>query len=89
MGGGQPIVDAKTRREVDVFALRAGALYQEDVNSAFRVSHKNPYVQAFYDEYATEGAGGHTAHHLLHTTYTAREQYPADLLTKPSFGIKE
>ncbi len=89
MGGGQPIVDARTRREVDVFSLRAGALYQEDQNATFRVSHKNPYVQAFYDEFATEGANGHTAHHLLHTTYTAREKYPADLLSKESYGLKD
>ena len=88
MGGGQPIVDAKTRREVDVFELRAGALYEEDKNASFRLSHKNPYVQAFYDEYAGK-PNGHLAHHLLHTTYTAREKYADDLLSRESFGLKD
>ena len=73
-GGGQPIVDARTKATTDVKALRAKALYTEDEASALRKSHENPYVQALYKEYFGEPCS-HKAHELLHTHYTKREKY--------------
>lgn len=73
-GGGQPIVDSKTRAVTDVKALRAGALYSEDEASAIRKSHENPYIQKLYSEYFGEPCS-HKAHELLHTTYTKRRKF--------------
>lgn len=73
-GGGQPIIDAKTRAVVDVKAERAKALYREDEASVLRKSHENPYVQALYKEYFGEPCS-HKAHELLHTHYTPRKKY--------------
>ena len=73
-GGGQPIVDAKTKMDVDVRAERAKALYTEDRNLAVRQSHKNPAITKLYDEYL-EKPGSHKAHGLLHTHYTAKSKF--------------
>ncbi len=73
-GGGQPIVDAKTKMDVDVRAERAKALYAEDRNLAVRQSHKNPAITKLYDEYL-EKPGSHKAHGLLHTHYTAKGKF--------------
>ena len=73
-GGGQPIHDAYTRANVDIRALRAKALYDEDAACAVRKSHESPIVKEIYDNYLGE-AGGHKAHHLLHTTYEKRKKY--------------
>ena len=73
-GGGQPIVDSRTKAVTDVKALRAGALYAEDEASTLRKSHENPYVQALYKEYFGEPCS-HKAHELLHTHYTKRSKY--------------
>lgn len=73
-GGGQPIVDARTKATTDVKALRAKALYTEDEASTIRKSHENPYVQMLYKEYFGEPCS-HKAHELLHTHYTKREKY--------------
>lgn len=73
-GGGQPIVDAKTREKVDVKALRAKALYDEDEAKVLRKSHKNPYITKIYEEYLGE-PNGHKSHELLHTTYVKRNKF--------------
>ncbi len=73
-GGGQPIVDAKTRMDIDVRAERAKALYTEDRSLAIRQSHKNPAITKLYDEYL-EKPGSHKAHGLLHTHYTAKSKF--------------
>ena len=73
-GGGQPIVDAKTKMDVDVRAERAKALYTEDRNLPVRQSHKNPAITKLYDEYL-EKPGSHKAHGLLHTHYTAKSKF--------------
>ena len=73
-GGGQPIVDAYTRRNVDVQALRAKVLYDIDKASAIRKSHESPVCKAIYDEYLGK-PGSHEAHKILHTTYVARNKY--------------
>ncbi len=72
-GGGQPIHDAYTRANVDIRGLRAAALYKEDADSALRKSHESPVVKELYETYLGE-AGGHKAHHLLHTTYVPRKK---------------
>ena len=72
-GGGQPIHDAYTRANVDIRGLRAAALYKEDADCALRKSHESPVVKELYETYLGE-AGGHKAHHLLHTTYVPRKK---------------
>ena len=72
-GGGQPIVDARTRYYVDPRAARAAATYSEDESMAIRKSHKNPAVQKLYAEFLGE-PNSHLAHELLHTTYVDRSQ---------------
>ena len=73
-GGGQPIVKASVRDTVNVSALRAQALYNEDAGKARRKSQDNEEVKTLYKEYLGE-IGGHKAHEILHTTYTARDKY--------------
>jgi NADP-reducing hydrogenase subunit HndD len=73
-GGGQPIVSPTKREDVDVKALRAKALYDEDAANAIRKSHELPAIAKLYEEYF-EKPNSHKAHELLHTTYTKREKY--------------
>ena len=72
-GGGQPIVDARTRYFIDPRAARAAATYSEDEAMAIRKSHKNPAVQKLYAEFLGE-PNSHLAHELLHTTYVDRSR---------------
>ncbi len=71
-GGGQPIQPASVRADTDIKALRAKALYDQDRAMLLRKSHDNPVVQKCYEEFLTDGPGGHKAHELLHTTYVKR-----------------
>ena len=73
-GGGQPIVDAYTRRNVDYRGLRAKALYARDESLKERKSHENSECKAIYDEYLGK-PGSHEAHKVLHTSYVARKKY--------------
>jgi len=70
-GGGQPQVPADVRNFVDVKALRAKALYDNDAANKIRKSHENPAVKKLYDEYLGH-PGSHKAHDILHTTYVKR-----------------
>ena len=72
-GGGQPIVEAFKRLDVDPRAARAAGLYAEDEAKTIRKSHENPDIQKLYKEYLGE-PNGHLAHELLHTTYTDRSK---------------
>jgi len=72
-GGGQPIQPASVRNWVDVRALRAKALYDQDEAMTIRKSHENPMVQVIYQEYLGE-PGSHKAHELLHCTYVPSEK---------------
>jgi len=67
-GGGQHIVSSKVHSTVDVKALRAKAVYDEDKSMAIRKSHENPVVQKVYAEFLGE-PGGHKAHELMHVNY--------------------
>ena len=73
-GGGQPIVSAQKRLEVNPSKLRAAALYGEDTDKPLRKSHLNKGVQKLYEEYL-EKPNSHKAHELLHTHYAARPKY--------------
>jgi NADP-reducing hydrogenase subunit HndD len=73
-GGGQPLVSASKKAEVDVRVERASAIYKEDASLPLRKSHENPSVQLLYKEYLGE-PNSHKAHELLHTHYTPREKY--------------
>lgn len=73
-GGGQIIQPASVRNWVDIREVRAKATYAEDRSLPLRKSHKNPVVQAMYDEYFGK-PGSHKAHEELHTTYKARDNY--------------
>lgn len=70
-GGGQPIVDARTRYFVDPRAARAAATYDEDESKVIRKSHQNPSIKKIYEEFLGK-PGSHTAHELLHTHYVDR-----------------
>ena len=70
-GGGQP-----TLATDEIRALRMEGLYQDDRQSARRCSHQNPQIKKIYADFLGEPCG-ETAHHLLHTHYTAKPLYTA------------
>ena len=74
-GGGQPIQPQYVRDTVDLKAVRAKALYDQDAAMEMRKSHKNPIIKEVYENYFKGGYGCHAAHHALHTSYVARERY--------------
>ena len=73
-GGGQPIQPGYVRNNVDLKALRAQALYEDDRNLPIRKSHENPVIQTLYKEYLGK-PGSPMAHQVLHTQYVARGKY--------------
>jgi NADH-quinone oxidoreductase subunit G/NADP-reducing hydrogenase subunit HndD len=73
-GGGQPIVNSKTKEQIDIRAERAKAIYDEDKAMPIRKSHKNPYIKQIYDEFLGE-PNSHLSHELLHTHYVKRNRY--------------
>ena len=73
-GGGQPIVDARTRNEINVKLERAKAIYAEDQALPIRKSHKNPNIIKIYAEYL-EHPNSHKSHQLLHTHYIRRNKF--------------
>lgn len=70
-GGGQPIVDARTRYFIDPKAARAAATYDEDEAKTIHKSHENPAIKKIYAEFLGEPCG-HKSHELLHTHYVDR-----------------
>lgn len=73
-GGGQPIQPQYVRDTVDLKAVRAKALYDQDAAMSVRKSHESPVIKTLYSEWY-DGFGGHRAHHDLHTSYAARKKY--------------
>jgi NADP-reducing hydrogenase subunit HndD len=73
-GGGQPTQPAVVRSFGNLKQKRAEALYEEDRNLPLRKSHQSPLIQQIYSEYLGV-PGSSKAHHLLHTTYVARDKY--------------
>ena len=75
-GGGQPIQPQYVRDTVDLKAVRAKALYDQDAAMTLRKSHESPIIKELYGEGKWfESYGCHKAHEALHTTYTARKKY--------------
>ena len=72
-GGGQPVQPADVRNNVDLKALRAAALYNQDAAMPQRKSHENPTIQKLYKEFLGE-PGSHKVHEILHTSYVARKR---------------
>jgi len=70
-GGGQPIQPAKVRMNMDLRAVRAAVLYDDDKSSDLRKSQDNLAVQKIYDEFLGE-PNSHKAHEILHTSYIKR-----------------
>ena len=78
-GGGQPRVMGATFDKPwgindEIRKLRSKGLNTEDADAKNRLSHKNKSIQKLYKDYLGE-AGGHKAHHLLHTKYQKRPLY--------------
>ena len=73
-GGGQPMQPSSVRNFVDLKAVRAQALYEEDRGMPFRKSHDSPAIKMVYKDFFGE-PGSHKAHEILHTTYVPREKY--------------
>ena len=73
-GGGQPIHSAKEKSEMNIPALRASAIYDEDKDMPVRKSHKNLAIIKLYEEFLGEPCG-HKAHELLHTHYSNRGKF--------------
>ena len=74
-GGGQPIQPQNVRDTVDLKAVRAKALYDQDEKMEMRKSHLNPIIKEVYDNYFHGSYGCHAAHHALHTSYVGRKRY--------------
>ena len=70
-GGGQPHQPASVRETVDLRAVRAAVLYNDDAKADLRKSHENSAVKKLYDEYFGE-PNSHKAHEVLHTHYVKR-----------------
>ncbi len=73
-GAGQPVHTPAEHALGDVKGRRAAGLYGIDENMPRRRSHENPEVKALYADYLGEPCG-HKAHHILHTTYVARDKH--------------
>ncbi len=71
-GGGQPQQPGYVRNTTDIRGLRAQVLYDLDSANSVRKSQDNEAVKELYATYLGT-PGGEKAHHLLHTTYVARE----------------
>lgn len=76
-GGGQPIQPQYVRDTVDLKAVRAKTLYDQDKDMPIRMSHESPAIKMIYSEWF-DGFGGPKAHHALHTSYTPRKKYRND-----------
>jgi iron-only hydrogenase group A len=79
-GGGQPLVSGPLRMKLpeDYRKLRARAIYNEDKDLPLRKSHLNPAIQKLYENYLGKPLG-EKPHKLLHTHYTPRKKYAADI----------
>jgi NADH-quinone oxidoreductase subunit G len=66
-GGGQPF-----GFDISVRETRGQSLYNEDKGLPLRKSHQNPAVEKLYKDFLVKPLG-EKSHHLLHTTYTSRE----------------
>ena len=70
-GGGQPIQPASVRASMDLRAVRAAVLYNDDAACDLRKSQDNAAVKVLYDEFFGT-PNSEKAHHVLHTHYVKR-----------------
>ena len=70
-GGGQPIQPASVRASMDLRAVRAAVLYNDDAACDLRKSQDNAAVMTLYKEFFGE-PNSEKAHHILHTSYVKR-----------------
>ena len=73
-GGGQPIQPQYVRDTIDLKAVRAKVLYDQDASMAIRKSHESPVVKELYSNWY-DGYGCEKAHHALHTSYVKRDKF--------------
>ena len=72
-GGGQPHVKARDRDQLDIRAIRASVLYNQDSQMLpKRKSHQNAGLIKMYSEFMGQ-PGGEKAEEYLHTSYTDRK----------------
>ena len=70
-GGGQPYQPASVRMAINLPAVRAAVLYNDDKECDLRKSQDNAGCMKLYEEFF--GApNSHKAHEILHTTYVKR-----------------
>ena len=67
-GGGQPHVNNLDIEKIDIKAVRASVLYNQDKHASIRKSHENPAIKKMYEVYMGEPGHG-KAHELLHFKY--------------------
>jgi len=70
-GGGQPQVPGPIRNQIDIRAVRAKALYDDDKKDTLRESHRNPAIVELYKDFLDK-PGSEKAHHYLHTSYVKK-----------------
>jgi NADP-reducing hydrogenase subunit HndD len=73
-GGGQPVQSSHVRNFVDLRAMRAQVLYNQDSANKVRKSHESPIIKTLYEEFL-EKPGSHKAHEILHTSYKVRSHF--------------
>ncbi|MEG0855841.1 MAG: ferredoxin hydrogenase [Terrisporobacter sp.] len=78
-GGGQPHVSALDREKINVRAVRASVLYNQDKNFKKRKSHKNEALLKMYENYMGEPGHGR-AHELLHLKYKKKDKKSEEIV---------
>ena len=71
-GGGQPHVSAADRDKINIKAVRASVLYNQDKHFVKRKSHENAALLKMYETYIGEPGKGKT-HELLNCKYKKKE----------------
>ena len=71
-GGGQRHVSAADRDKINIKAVRASVLYNQDKHFVKRKSHENAALLKMYETYIGEPGKG-KAHELLHFKYKKKE----------------
>ena len=62
---------SKIERRNQYITARTNGLYQDDTIAKLRVSHANPAVEKYYQEFGGKPLG-HLSHDLLHTHFVDR-----------------
>ena len=78
-GGGQPHVSAENREKINVKAVRASVLYNQDKNFKKRKSHENEALLKMYETYMGEPGHGR-AHELLHLKYKKKDKSSEEIV---------